>query len=169
MLFRPSRLRRASLDSRAAQENSQIAAVNDADQTEETLAVTIRAVGDAGAGTGTVTVNGVTVSNIAVSAAGVVTADIIAVCSAMNASFTLRVADSNGAFNEASLNVAVTTNTAPTIGTYANTSLNLGGGATVAPTAAPADNGSVSTVTVAAAGFTGNLTVESDNRSGNDC
>jgi hypothetical protein len=140
--------------------NTQIAAVNDADQTEETLAVTIRAVGDAGAGTGTVTVNGVTVSNIAVSAAGVVTADIIAVCSAMNASFTLRVADSNGAFNEASLNVAVTTNTAPTIGTYANTSLNLGGGATVAPTAAPADNGSVSTVTVAAAGFTGNLTVD---------
>ena len=70
--------------------NSQIATVADADQTEETLVVTIRAVGGVAPGTGTATVNGVTVTITAVSAAGIVTADVQATCTATNA-FTLRV------------------------------------------------------------------------------
>src|SRR5205085_10786863 len=90
-----------------------------------------------------------------------VTADVAANCSATNASFTLRVTDSNSAFTEATLNVAVTTNTAPTVGTYSKTSLSSGSGTTVTPTAAPADNGSISTATAAAPGFTGTLGVNS--------
>ena len=139
--------------------NSLIATVNDADQTEETLVVTIRAVGGAAPGTGTATVNGVTVSNISVSAAGAVTADIAAACAATNAAFTVRVTDANGAFNDATLNVTVTANTAPTVGNYANTTLAPGGGTIVTPSAAPADNGTVQSVTATApAGFAGTLT-----------
>lgn len=132
--------------------NTQIAVVNDIDQTENTLVVTVN-------GGATATVNGVTVSNIVVSAAGAVTADVVASCTATAASFTLRVTDTNGAFNEATLNVAVTLNTAPTVGTYPNVSLPPGGGTTVTPSAAPADNGSIASATAAAPSFTGTFSV----------
>lgn len=131
--------------------NSQIATVDDPDQTENTLAVTV-------GGAASQTVNGVTVSNIAVSAAGIVTADIVAACGATNANFTLRVTDNATEFNEAMLTVTVTPNTAPTVGTYSNTSLQLGGGTTVTPSAAPADNGSITGATVTAPGV-GTLTI----------
>ncbi|HEX8264110.1 MAG TPA: Ig-like domain-containing protein [Pyrinomonadaceae bacterium] len=132
--------------------NSQIATVSDTDQAEETLVVTINNASSA-------TVNGVTVSNIAVNAAGVVTADAVASCTATNAGFTLRVTESNGAFNEATLNVAVAANTAPTVGNYPNASLTPGSGTTVTPSAAPAENGSIVSATAAAPGFTGTLSV----------
>lgn len=59
-------------------------------------------------GSTSATVNGVTVSNIAVSATGVVTANIVAASNATAASFTLRVTDSQGSFAQATLNVEVT-------------------------------------------------------------
>ena len=133
--------------------NSQIATVNDADQTENTLVVTVN-------GGASATVNGVTVSGIAVDASGNVTANVVASCTATNATFTLRVTDSNGAFNEATLTVNVTPNTPPTVGTYSTTNLTSGGGTTVTPSAAPADNGSITSATATASGaFTGTLSV----------
>ncbi|MCA1589803.1 MAG: carboxypeptidase regulatory-like domain-containing protein, partial [Acidobacteria bacterium] len=80
--------------------NSQIATVNDADQTENTLIVTVN-------GGASATVNGVTVSNIVVDAGGNVTATIVANATATTATFTLRVTDAQGAFAEATLTVTV--------------------------------------------------------------
>jgi len=89
--------------------NTTIATVSDPDQAANTLTVTVN--GSTGA-----TVNGVTVSNIAVGAAGEVRADVVATCGASSAGFTLRVTDSEGLFAEATLNVTVTPdNVAPTI------------------------------------------------------
>src|SRR5262252_249356 len=89
--------------------NSTIATVSDPDQAANTLAVTVT-------GSTSATVNGVTVSNITVSAAGEVKADVGAACGASNAGFTLRVTDSGGLFAEATLNVTVTPeNVPPTI------------------------------------------------------
>src|SRR5499427_5657685 len=89
--------------------NSTIATVSDPDQAANTLAVTVN-------GSTNATVNGVTVSNITVSAAGEVKADVGAACGASNAGFTLRVTDSGGLFAEATLNVTVTPeNVPPTI------------------------------------------------------
>jgi CSLREA domain-containing protein len=135
--------------------SSQIAAVTDPDQTLNTLVATVKAVGAIGAGGASATVNGVTISNIAVDASGNVTADLVASCNAMNASFTLRVTDTPGEFNETTLNVNVTPNTPPTVGNYPNTTVNLSSGTTVTPDAAPTDNGTVSTLTASAPGFTG--------------
>jgi hypothetical protein len=53
----------------------------------------------------------------------------------------------------------VNANTAPTLGTYSNTTLSPGRSTTVTPTAAPADNGSISSRTVSAPGFSGSLSV----------
>ncbi|MBK7598203.1 MAG: ExeM/NucH family extracellular endonuclease [Acidobacteria bacterium] len=132
--------------------NSTIANVNDVDQAENTLSVKVN-------GGTSATVNGVTVSNITVDAAGVVKADIVASCNATNAAFTLRVTDSYGLFAETTLNVTVTANTAPTVGNYAATNLLTGGGTTVTPSAAPADNGTIAMVTATASPntFTGSL------------
>ncbi len=81
--------------------NSQIATVNDNNQTENTLSITVN-------GGTSATVNGVTVSNIAVDAAGVVSANVVAAPGATAAGFTLRVTDNQTAFTEATFNVAVT-------------------------------------------------------------
>ena len=121
---------------------SGVATVNDLDQTENTLVMTVNNAASA-------TVNGITVSSLAVDAAGNVTANIVATCTATNASFTLRVADETGEFNEATLSVSVTANTAPTIGTYSNTTVTLNAGGTVTPNAAPTDNGTF-TITLSA-------------------
>jgi hypothetical protein len=140
----------------SATANSQIATVNDDDQAENTLVVTIN-------GAASATANGVTVSNISVNAAGVVTADVVASCSATNASFTLRATDSNGSFNEAALNVAVNANTAPTVGNYPNASVLPGGSTTVSPSAPPVDNGLITGATATTSGFSGTLFLNSTN------
>lgn len=132
--------------------NSTIASVEDADQPANTLTVTVN-------GGSSATANGVTVSNIAINAAGNVTADVKADCSATNTSFTLRVTDSKGAFNDAMLNVTVTPNTAPTVGNYPNAILVPGGSATVSPSATLADNGSIIGATATAPGFGGTFVV----------
>jgi hypothetical protein len=80
--------------------NSQIATVNDGEDAENTLAVTVN-------GSSSATVNGVTVSGISVDGSGSVTADVSAACGASTANFTLRVTDSAGAFSQASLTVTV--------------------------------------------------------------
>ncbi len=135
--------------------SSQIAAVADSDQTANTLTVTVN-------GGSSATVNGVTVSGIAVDGSGNVTANIVASCApSSNANFTLRVTDSEGAFNETTLSVTVNPNTAPSAGNYPNATVSPGGNTTVTPDAAPADNGSIVSVTATAAGFTGTLSVDS--------
>jgi len=80
---------------------STIAMVSDPDQGAGALVVTVN-------GSVSATVNGVTVSNITVDAAGVVEADVVAACGASNADFTLRVTDNENLFAEATLNVVVT-------------------------------------------------------------
>ncbi len=87
---------------------SPIATVNDADQPANTLAVNVN-------GGSSATVNGVTVSGITVNAAGQVSATVGASCGASNASFTLRVTDSFGAFATATLTVNVLTETTPPV------------------------------------------------------
>ena len=88
----------------AGASNSSIATVNDIEDAENTLTITVNnLLSD--------TVNGVTVSNIAVDAAGNVTADVSAACGATTASFTLKVTDSGNLSATANLTVTVTVGT----------------------------------------------------------
>ncbi|MDX2032617.1 MAG: CSLREA domain-containing protein [Blastocatellia bacterium] len=132
--------------------NSQIATVGDSDQAANTLTVTIN-------GGASATVNGVSVSNLSINAAGSVTADVVAACGATTATFSLAVSDSQSNTASGTLTVNVSANTAPTLGSYTGTSVASGGSTTVTPTAAPSDNGSVSSVTVSAPGYTGTISV----------
>ena len=84
----------------APSSNSQIATVSDDHDQPTALTVTVN-------GANSATVNGVTVSNIAIDASGHVTADVIASCSASTANFTLRVTDTDGLFAEATLTVTI--------------------------------------------------------------
>jgi CSLREA domain-containing protein len=94
-----------------ASANSQIATVSDDHDQPTALSVTVN-------GGNSATVNGVTVSNIAVANSGNVTADVVASCSASNASFTLRVTDTGGLHAEATLTVNVTANQPPVISVF---------------------------------------------------
>ena len=132
--------------------NSKIATVSDAEDAENTLTVTVN-------GGAMATINGVTLSNIAVDASGNVTADVVAGCSAADASFTLRVTDSGGLYNEATLNVTVTANTPPTL-SYPNAPVLQGGSTTVNPATGPSDNGSILSIVVQSKGtYTGTISV----------
>ncbi len=128
--------------------NAQIAVVDDAEDARASLAVTVN-------GAASATVNGVTVSGLSVNSSGQVTASVGASCTAATAAFTLRVTDSGGLFDEATLDVTVNPNPPPSLGTYPATSVTAGGGATVTPNAAPSDNGSVASLTALAPGFNG--------------
>ncbi len=133
--------------------NAIIGTVSDLDQTANTLTVLV----DNNINS---TVNGVTVSNLTIDAAGNVRADIATTCAAANASFTLKVKDN--AFEEATatLNVTVTANTPPTL-TYNNPpSINSGGATTVTPATGPSDNGSITGYIVQSQGtYTGTISV----------
>lgn len=99
--------------------NFLIATVNDAEENENALSVTID-------GSSSGSSNGVTVSGIAVSSSGNVTANIAAICGASNASFTLRVTDGGGRFAEATLYVTVTAEAElPTLSLPANITTSL--------------------------------------------
>jgi hypothetical protein len=117
---------------------------------------------DAGNGTvvvtGAATVNGVTLSNIA-NSAGTITADVISSCTANAASFTLTATDTASATATATLNVAVPANTSPTLGNYPSASVNVGGTTTITPNAAPADNGTITSIVAATSNFTGTFSV----------
>ncbi len=130
--------------------NSQIASVADPEEANTTLIVTVN-------GAPSATVQGVTVSNISINSSGQVTASVVANCTAAVAKFALRVTDSGGLFNEATLSVTVNPNPLPALGTYPATSVTVGGAVTVLPSAVPSDNGSVVTLTASAPGFTGTL------------
>jgi hypothetical protein len=133
--------------------NATIANVNDLEDLETALIVTVN-------GGASATVNGVTVSGISVDAAGVVTADVIADCTATSASFTLRVTDTLASFNEATLTVTVNPNTAPTL-TYASPqSVVFGGSLNLSPSAT-GDNGAVTYSVQAGHGLTTAPTVDS--------
>jgi hypothetical protein len=92
----------------AASSNSQIATVSDNQDPPTSLTVTVN-------GSSSATVNNVTVSGIAIDSAGHVTADVVASCSASNATFTLRVTDSGGLHTDGTLTVNVTPSNAPVI------------------------------------------------------
>ena len=129
--------------------NSQIATVTD----------------DGGNGSVSVTVtspnpsNGVSVSNI-MNTGGTITADIVADCTATNATFTLQASDGSSTATD-TLSVTVTANTAPAL-TYASPqSVVFGGTLNVSPTTA-SDNGSITGYAVQAGhGLTTSAAVDS--------
>jgi hypothetical protein len=134
--------------------NSTIANVNDLEDAENTLAVTV----NNGA---TATVNGVTVNGLSVSAAGVVTANVEAACGATSASFTLKVADSGGLSNTGTLNVTVNPNTAPTL-SYSAQTVNVGASLNFNPATGPSDSNAINPITVLSTGtYTGGISVNS--------
>ena len=120
--------------------NSTIANVNDTETGPGSVAVTVTSANPS---------NGVTISNI-VNTAGVVTADVVADCSATNASFTLQASDGFLTATD-TLNVTVTPNAAPTL-TYNNAPVAYNGSTSVNPATGPSDNGSVSTIVVQSVG-----------------
>ena len=114
--------------------NSAIASITDANQLANTLSVTIN--GQAIAPSPTVTVNGVTISNLALSSAGALTADVVAACGATAALFTLTATDNCNVTTNATLTVTVVAAPAPIIQTQpANASVCIGGNAAFTVTA----------------------------------
>jgi trimeric autotransporter adhesin len=103
---------------------------------------------------------GLTVTGI-VNTAGAITGNVAASCTATLGSNTvvLRATDPGTLFTDGNLTVDVTANTAVVQGIYPATSVNAGAGTTVTPDAAPTDNGSISSITAAAPGFTGSFSV----------
>ncbi len=133
--------------------NSTIANVNDAEDAETALVVTV----NSGA---TATVNGVTVSGIATNASGTTTANVVAACGATTANFTLRVTDTGTLFNTANLVVTVNPNLAPTLTYPATTNAVFGQNLTVNPATGPSDTGTVNTIAVQSNGtYTGTSAV----------
>jgi hypothetical protein len=104
------------------------------------------------------TLNGVTVSSLAVAADGTVTASVAAGCAASDASFTLQVVNDKNQAATAALNVTVTANPPPTL-SYSNVSVSAGGLTTNTPTLAM-DQGSIASYAVQSPGsYTGTISV----------
>lgn len=128
--------------------NSTIAQVNDPQSGPGSLAVTVTSANPS---------NGVTLSNI-VNSAGIITADVIADCTATEASFSLRASDANG-WADATLNVSVIPNTAAAL-SYNNAAVAAGGSTSVNPATGPNDNGAVQSIVIHSQGtFTGNVSI----------
>jgi uncharacterized repeat protein (TIGR01451 family) len=133
--------------------NSTIANVNDAEDAKNTLAVTVN-------NSSSATVTGVTVSNLSVNTSGVVSADVVAACGATTANFTLKVTDSGGLSNTATLTVTVNANTAPTLTYNSPQTVEFGGSLSVTPATGPSDNGSINSIVVQSQGtYTGTISV----------
>jgi hypothetical protein len=75
----------------------------------------------------------------------------ISSCTANAASFTLTATDTASA--------TATANTSPTLGNYPSASVNVGGTTTITPNAAPADNGTITSIVAATSNFTGTFSV----------
>lgn len=134
-----------------AASNSTIATVSDNETAAGSLTVTA-----------TTVPAGINITSI-VNTGGTVTADIGADCSAPIGDNTIMLQVSDGSLTAtASLILNVAANTAPTIGTYADQTITAGGNVTVTPVAAPADNGSIASVTASAlpGTFTGTVGVD---------
>ncbi|MGE0104871.1 MAG: beta strand repeat-containing protein [Blastocatellales bacterium] len=146
---------------------STVAAAADAEDALNTLQLAVSSDGGA-TFSNTATLNGVTVTltdsnavatGINPNALGQVLADVVTACGATSAAFKLRVIDSQGSFNEATLNVTVTANTPPEL-SYAVQNVIEGTGLSVNPATGPSDNGSVSSIVVQDKGtFTGTVSV----------
>lgn len=130
--------------------NSQIAVVTDAETAVGSLVVTTQGA----------LPTGISVSNI-VNTGGAITADVAASCSAATGAnlVGLRVTDGGSLFTDANLTVNVSVNSAPVLGVYPASGAITGAGTTVTPNAVPIDNGTISSITAAAPGFTGGLLV----------
>ena len=136
----------------SAPSNSTIANVTDPHQALDTLTVTVNSGASA-------TSNGVTVSNISVNAAGVVTADVVAACTSNIVGFALKVTNNASGSANATLVVSVTANDPPAVGNYSDSTVLPGGTIAVTPAVAPSDNNTVTSVTAvpAPASFAGTL------------
>ncbi|HMV48106.1 MAG TPA: Ig domain-containing protein, partial [Blastocatellia bacterium] len=134
--------------------NVTIATVNDAEDAANTLLVTIN-------GSNMATSNSVTLSNLAVSETGNVTADISVLCTGTTTTtFELRVTDVCGSASVSTLTVTLTANTAPTLIYGSPQTLAAGTGKIINPAFGPSDNGSISPLTVQSVGtYTGDITV----------
>jgi hypothetical protein len=127
--------------------------VNDAEDAENTLGITVN-------NSSTATDHLVTVSNLSVNAAGVVTADVVAACGATTANFTLKVTDSGGLFSTLPVTVTVNPNSNPTLSYPSSQTVALGASLTVSPSSAPSDNGSISSIALQSQGtYTGTISV----------
>lgn len=94
---------------------------------------------------------------------GTITATIAADCTAAASnSVSLKVTDAGGQTATGTLTVNVAANTPPALGAYAATNVSGGNNVSVTPNAAPADNGSIASLTasVAPASFTGTLVAD---------
>ncbi|HWQ31513.1 MAG TPA: FG-GAP-like repeat-containing protein [Blastocatellia bacterium] len=94
---------------------------------------------------------------------GTVQADISAACNLAPDAYNivLRVTDECGLTADGTLTVNVTANTAPALGAYQVATVSPGATATLAPTSPPTDNGTVTSLTAAAPGFTGSFSASS--------
>lgn len=99
--------------------NSLIANITDANQASNTLGITIN--GQPISPSPTVSVNGVTISNLAITPAGALTADVAAACGATSATFTLAATDNCGA---ATLPTALTVTVNPAPAAMANAGMD---------------------------------------------
>jgi len=130
--------------------NSQIATVSDADQASNTLNVTATPATGAG----------INISNILVSNAGQVTADVVASCTATTSTFTLKVTDSAGEMATATLTVNVIANTPPVLNYVTPQNVLASQALTINPASGPSDNGTVTNIIVQSAGtYTGTISV----------
>jgi hypothetical protein len=86
--------------------NSTIANIADANQASNTLSITIN--GQPNSPSPAVSVNGVTISNLAITPAGALTADVVAACGATSATFALTAKDNCEVTTPGSLTVTVT-------------------------------------------------------------
>ncbi len=125
---------------------SPIATVTDAETAAGSLTVTATSVPA-----------GITVSNI-INTNGNVTATIAAACNAALGNNTVQLTVNDGSLtSNANFTVNVTANTAPTLGTYPATLIGTGQAVNVSPSVAPSDNGTITSLTAAAPGFTGSF------------
>jgi hypothetical protein len=116
--------------------NVNVATVSDQDQAVNALQMLVN-------GGPNATSNGVTISNLSISANGAVSATLQISCSATDTHFTLRVTDDEGDFVQALLVLNVSANTAPVLSYSSPQTVNVAGNLTVNPATSPNDNGSI--------------------------
>jgi uncharacterized repeat protein (TIGR01451 family) len=145
----PARLMRQAGSLKA---NATIATVRDIEDSPDKLTVKIKGSSD--------TVNNVTISNLAVSAAGTVTADITSECGATDATFILTVNDTRGASSDANLLFTVNRNTPPALSYPSLQTVVAGGSLVVKPTSGPSDNGRFIVLGSAPDNFIGTIAVD---------
>ena len=103
---------------------------------------------------------GLSVSSIA-NSNGSISALVSTTCSATIGAniVVLQVTGGSGQTATQNLMVTVTANTSPSLGAYLSSSVQPGGSLTISPTSPPTDNGLVTSVTISAPTFIGNLNI----------